>query len=203
MKSAEARRALRHQLLARRRALSAAEWVSGSAAIAACLRASFSALAGRRVAFCWPVSNEPDLRPLLGDWARAAAPGFQALLPVVIAPQTPLAFRAWPGAALYTADAEAATAGLELDRHGIPHPASGDWVVPEVLLIPVNGVDAAGYRLGYGGGYFDRTLATLSPRPLAIGVGFEFARVTTVWPQAHDQPLDALVTEAGVHRFRV
>jgi 5-formyltetrahydrofolate cyclo-ligase len=62
----------------------------------------------------------------------------------------------------------------------------------------VNGFDAAGHRIGYGGGYFDRTLASLSPRPLAVGVGFELARLESIHPEPHDQPLDVMVTEAGI-----
>jgi 5,10-methenyltetrahydrofolate synthetase len=91
------------------------------------------------------------------------------------------------------------------DRYGIPTPSSGNFVTPDALLLPVNAFDAAGYRLGYGGGYFDRTLAALNsaqqpvrPRPLAIGVGFELARVGSICPEPHDLPLDAMVTERGV-----
>ena len=84
------------------------------------------------------------------------------------------------------------------DRYGIPAPAAGDFLIPQVLLMPVNGFDAAGYRLGYGGGYFDRTLASLCPRPLAVGVGFELSRLESIGPEPHDQRLDAVVTEAGI-----
>ena len=66
--------------------------------------------------------------------------------------------------------------------------------------MPLNGFDADGYRLGYGGGFFDRTLAALTPRPLAIGVGFECNRLPSIRPQPHDQRLDWLVTEAGAFR---
>ena len=66
------------------------------------------------------------------------------------------------------------------------------------MLIPLVGFDAAGYRLGYGGGYFDRTLAAMLPRPLAVGIGFELARLSDIRPQAHDMPMDLIVTEAGV-----
>ena len=129
----------------------------------------------------------PPWRPaLLGLARRGAVPA----LPVVVKRAAPLAFRPW------TPDTP-----LTPDRYGIPTPTTGDWVIPQVLLLPVNGVDAQGYRLGYGGGYFDRTLAALAPRPLAIGVGFEQARVADIHPEAHDMPLDALVTEAGIFRF--
>jgi 5,10-methenyltetrahydrofolate synthetase len=89
---------------------------------------------------------------------------------------------------------------MQDDRYGIPTPIEGEFAVPEVLLIPVNAFDAQGYRLGYGGGFFDRTLAALNPAPLTIGVGFELSRVETIDPQAHDIRLDAIVTEAGVFR---
>ncbi|WP_153114906.1 5-formyltetrahydrofolate cyclo-ligase [Rhodocyclus tenuis] len=194
---AELRRGLRRSLIERREALAADVCAVASALVVAALRTHFPQLSGLRVGFCWPMRNEIDLRPLLLDWLRAARPGFQALLPVVVGAAQPLAFRAWiPGGT------GAAETPLALDRHGIPYPASGDFVVPEALLVPVNAVDAAGYRLGYGGGYFDRTLAAISPRPLAIGIGFDFSRVATVWPQAHDEPLDALVSDAAVFRFK-
>ena len=86
------------------------------------------------------------------------------------------------------------------DRYGIETPAEGEFIVPQALLIPVNAFDAAGYRIGYGGGFFDRTLATTQPKPLSIGVGFELARVDSIRPEAYDMPLDAVVTEAGVFR---
>jgi 5,10-methenyltetrahydrofolate synthetase len=186
------RDALRSALIERRLALSASDYVRLSAAICGHLQASFPQLAEMRVAFCWPVRKEPDLLPLLSAWRANAQAGFSALLPVVIQPDAPLAFRAWT-----------AQTALEKDRYGIPTPAGGDFVVPEALLLPLNAFDAAGYRLGYGGGYFDRTLAALrkqGPPPLAIGVGFELARVDSIHPGAHDQPLDAVLTEAGVFR---
>ncbi len=181
------RRVLRRQLLDARQRLSAGEWVHLSGLIRTHVGNGFPFLSGMRVGFCWPVHNEPDLRPLLAEWRDGAKPGFCALLPVVLAEWRVLAFRAWRPDTL-----------LRQDRHGIPAPATGDFLLPEAVLIPLVGFDAAGYRLGYGGGYFDCTLATLSPRPLAIGVGFELARADSIHPAAHDQPLDAIVTEAGV-----
>jgi 5-formyltetrahydrofolate cyclo-ligase len=74
-------------------------------------------------------------------------------------------------------------------------------VTPDAVLIALVGFDAAGYRLGYGAGYYDRTLADLTARGLphtAIGVGFELGRVETIFPHAHDVPMDIVVTEAGV-----
>lgn len=183
------RRSLRKQRLAAREALLPEQCERHSAAICAHLARAFPQLACQRVGFCWPIRNEPDVRPLLTIWLAAAHPGFMALLPVVDGPARPLVFRAWhPGCAM----AE--------DSYGIPVPVDGPLAIPDCLLIPVNAFDPQGYRLGYGGGFFDRTLATLRPAPLAIGVGFELARVDTICPEAHDMRLDAIVTEAGVFR---
>lgn len=183
------RRALRQALLARRLALPVEEWSQLSGRIRAHLQAGFPELAGMTLGFCWPYRQEPDLRPLIAHWLVAARPGFTAVLPVVIDDTAALAFRAW-----------APATPMRIDRYGIPTPATGEYLTPAALLIPANGFDAAGFRLGYGGGYFDRTLATLHPRPLAIGIAFELARLSSVRPRPHDQPLDAVVTEAGVFR---
>ena len=184
------RATLRRQLVERRLALSADQCAALSAKICAALQTHFAQLSTLRVGFCWPVKNEPDLRPLISAWLAEGRPGFAALLPVVVEPGAPLAFRAW-------------TPGSELvaDRYAIPTPAAGPFVVPQALLLPVNAFDAAGYRIGYGGGFFDRTLAALSPAPLAIGVGFELSRVDSIGPEPHDIRLDAMVSEAGVFRF--
>ena len=183
------RATLRRQLVERRLALPADLCAALSAKICQTLQTHFASLSALRVAFCWPVKNEPDLRPLMRAWLAEAQPGFAALLPVVVEPGAPLAFRAW------TPDSE-----LFDDRYGIPTPATGEFLLPQALLLPVNGFDAAGYRIGYGGGFFDRTLAALSPAPLAIGVGFELSRVDSIRPEAHDIRLDAMVSEAGVFR---
>ena len=184
------RATLRRQLVERRLALSADACASLSVTICAALQTHFAQLSTLRVGFCWPVKNEPDLRPLMRAWLAEAQSGFAALLPVVVEPGAPLAFRAW-------------TPGSELiaDRYGIPTPASGEFLVPQALLLPVNGFDHDGYRIGYGGGFFDRTLAALRPAPLAIGVGFELSRVASIRPEQHDIRLDAMVSEAGVWRF--
>jgi len=104
----------------------------------------------------------------------------------VVGADAPLAFSAWQ-------------AGAELvdDAYGIPVPARFEVVVPEVVLVPLNAFDAAGYRLGYGGGFFDRTLAALRPAPVSVGLGFELGRVPSIRPEAHDMPLDWIVTERG------
>jgi 5-formyltetrahydrofolate cyclo-ligase len=89
-------------------------------------------------------------------------------------------------------------APMRAGEFGIPVPAHGRPVHPDVLFIPCVGFDAARYRLGYGGGYYDRTLARIVPWPLAVGVAFECARLASITPQPHDIQLDAIITEVGV-----
>lgn len=178
------RRALRREMASRRMALGEAAHARLSGQIVEILRSTLPR--PEICAFCWPIKNEPDVRAIVGDWVEQ---GTRAALPVVIDEAAPLRFRAWHGQSV-----------LQADRYGIPTPVDGDWLVPDLILLPLNGFDAAGYRLGYGGGYFDRTLATLQPRPLTVGVGFEINRVDSIHPESHDQRLDWIVTEAGAFR---
>ena len=105
---------------------------------------------------------------------------------MVVAKRTPLIFRSWhPGAR------------LERGVWNIPYPADGALVTPGVVIAPLVGFDPQGYRLGYGGGFFDRTLASLSPRPLAIGVGHPLGALATIYPLPHDIPMDWIVTGDG------
>jgi len=99
--------------------------------------------------------------------------------------EPPLEFRAW-----------APDAKLVPGIWNIPVPADGAVIEPDALLVPLVGFDSEGYRLGYGGGYYDRTLASRRRKPLTIGVGFELSELPTIHPQPHDIPMDAIVTEA-------
>lgn len=181
------RTALRREKIAAREALPPLEHARHSAPVAAHLALLLARLAPRVLGFCWPFRGEFDCRPLV---ARLLADGVRACLPLVVEPDAAMAFREWrPDCA------------MAIDRHGIHYPVAGMALTPDVLLMPVNAFDARGFRLGYGGGYFDRTLAALNPPPLAIGVGFELARVATTHPGVHDIALDAVVTEAGLERF--
>lgn len=159
-----------------------------SGRIALHLDALMAQLQPRTLGFCWPYRAEPDLREWVQGWLAAGA-GRVAALPVVLERHAPMVFRRWlPGVP------------MPLDRHGIPHPAEGEPVSPELLLIPLNAFDARGYRIGYGGGYFDRTLAGM--RTIAVGVGFEIGRVPDTHPQRYDRPMQWVVTEAGVMQPR-
>jgi len=150
------------------------------------LERSFPGLAASKLAFCWPIKGEYDARHL----ARTLrGRGALTALPVVVAPKQPLAFREWhPGVEL---------AAGPLD---IPYPVHSPALVPDAVLLPMNGWDEAGYRLGYGGGFFDRTLASLAKRPAVIGVSYEMAKLATIHPQSWDIPMDWVVTERGVYR---
>lgn len=180
------RKAERMRLLAARESIDAAAIDAMRAAIDANLERAFPRLAEGVVAFCWPIRNEYDARHL----AKALRErGALTALPVVVAPRTPLVFREWhPGVRL----AEGAL--------GIPYPAESRELTPDTVLLPMNGWDAQGYRLGYGGGFFDRTLAALATRPLVIGISYEMARMETIHPQSWDIAMDWVVTEAGVYR---
>jgi 5-formyltetrahydrofolate cyclo-ligase len=182
----EWRKAERARLIAAREAIDAATLEAWRHRMDAHLERAFPGLAGARLAFCWPIRNEYDARHLA---RRLRDAGAVTALPVVVAPRTPLVFREWhPGV-------ELAKGAL-----GIPYPVGSAELVPQVVLLPMNGWDAEGYRLGYGGGFFDRTLAALAERPLVIGVTYELARMDTIRPQPWDVPMDYVVTERGVYR---
>jgi 5-formyltetrahydrofolate cyclo-ligase len=179
------RRGERERLIALRQALPAAERRDSGGRIEAELRALLAERPGILGVY-WPFRAEFDPRPLI-DWAVAA--GRNVALPVVVDKKGPLEYRAWrPGEPL--AD------GV----WNIPVPEKRDIVTPAIVLAPLVGFDEACYRLGYGGGYFDRTLAVLSPRAFAIGIGFEVQLLATIYPQSFDVPMDLIVTEAGIRR---
>ncbi len=181
------RKAERARLLAERAALPVAVRQDAARKIAgrldAVLADRFGSLEGLTISAWWPIKAELDLR----FWLKGlAARGATAALPLVVAPGTPLAFRAW-------------TPETRMERGfwNIPVPAEGPDILPDVTLSPLVGWDDAGFRLGYGGGYFDRTLAALDPRPFALGIGLQAARLATIFPQPHDIAMEAIITEAG------
>lgn len=181
---ADRRAALRREKIAARLAMSADARRAANVAIRHHLAELLLPMRAGNVAFCLPIRAEADCRPLV---ERLLAAGWRAAMPVVRTLDAPMEFRAWwPGAPMTT------------DPFGIPIPATALAPPPEVILLPLVAFDAAGYRLGYGGGYFDRTLAAMQPRPLSIGVGFELAAVEDIGPERHDIPLDRIVTERGI-----
>jgi 5-formyltetrahydrofolate cyclo-ligase len=174
------RKAQRERLLRERSALSQEYRAQQALAIARAVEAILADLPPVILSLYWPIRAEPDLRAWMGT---LAANGVRLALPVALALAQPLQFREWrPHARL--------ARGL----WKIPYPADGAELDPTVVIAPLVGFDRACYRLGYGGGFFDRTLAQRSPRPLAIGVGYPSAAMDTIYPQAHDIPMDWIVT---------
>lgn len=182
------RRAERVRLAGLREGLGQAGRAKVSDAIAGHLRRVLAARGvgqGAILSGYWPIKGEPDLRPILTDLHRA---GVTIALPVVERRAAPLVFRRWtPETRLVRGD------------WNIPvPPPEADVLVPDVALAPCLGWSDDCYRLGWGGGYFDRTLAALRPRPITIGIALSAARLPTIFPQPHDIPLDLILTEAGV-----
>jgi 5,10-methenyltetrahydrofolate synthetase len=140
------------------------------------------------VSLYWPFRGELDLR----GWVRGfVARGGRVALPVVVAKGEPLVFREW-------------RPGIQM-THGvwkIPIPTEGPEVTPGVVIAPLVGHDPGCYRLGYGGGFFDRTLAAHPGKPLVIGVGDGSGAIASIFPQPHDIPMDVILTAAGVQRRR-
>lgn len=181
----EWRKARRTALLERRGAVAEAQHRQWSEAIAHHLEAGFDLLGRLAIGFYWPHQGEFDARFPVRRWRERGA---LAALPVVVRFGAPLEFRAWwPGAP------------MRRGVYDIPFPDATPLVHPQAVLMPPVGFDARGFRMGYGAGFFDRTLAALDPHPLKIGVAFELARMPTIHPQAHDVPMDFVVTEAGIH----
>ncbi|MGU7783446.1 5-formyltetrahydrofolate cyclo-ligase [Burkholderia sp. PU8-34] len=181
--SAERKAALRKTLSKARR--DAASQASPNAALDARLRALLERLAPRTVGFYWPLPGEFDARAAVLAW-RAASAGRQAALPVIREQRAPLEFHAWDDAT-----------PMREGHHRIPEPASGVVVVPDLLLIPCVGFDTWLYRLGYGGGYYDRTLAAWpgAALPVTVGIAYEACKVDALPTEDHDLALRWVVTD--------
>jgi 5-formyltetrahydrofolate cyclo-ligase len=150
------------------------------------LDAVFECQSGRTLGLYWPIKGEFDLR----QWAQRVSvlKGWKLALPIVVQEQAPLEYSLWG-----TGDP------MVRGFWNIMVPQRRLTVIPAVVLAPLVGFSGL-YRLGHGGGYFDRTLAAMQPRALAIGVGAEACRLKGYVPQAHDIAMDVIVTEAAVYR---
>lgn len=182
------RKAERARLRAERLALSLAQRQKVGEAIARHLRITiqkrFGGATGMVLSAYWPIKGEPDLRPLMADLHRS---GVVIVLPLVETRAAPLTFRHWtPDTKMVRGD------------WNIPVPSSDSpEMTPDLMLAPLVGWTSTGYRLGYGGGYFDRTLAASNPRPHTMGIGYDMAQLETIFPQPHDIPLDIILTDKG------
>ena len=177
--AAPLRARLRRERLAARLAMSGEDHARASARIAAALKSAMAARRPQTIGFCWPVRREFDARPWIAELIHA---GWRACQPVVVAPAAPMQFRRWTPGAPMTAD-----------RHGIPVPDTAPCAAPDILLLPLVAFDGAGYRLGYGGGFFDRWLAAHAG-VTAVGLAWSVGECRFA-AEPHDQPLTLILTE--------
>jgi 5,10-methenyltetrahydrofolate synthetase len=140
----------------------------------------------------WPIKGEFDTLPALHRWKEDGElidqPQLRKIgLPVVDKVHKTMSFHAWyPGCP------------MEDDAYGIPKPKDTELIVPTLLFVACVGYAAGGYRLGYGGGFYDRMLSTLSPRPFTVGLGFATDFLPDFEPEPHDLPLNAILNDNGV-----
>ena len=134
----------------------------------------------------WPIKGEFDTLPALYRWMETDEERCIGL-PVIDKTTKQLSFHMWfPGCE------------MEEDAYGIPKPKDTPAFHPTLLLVPCVGYGPKGVRLGYGGGFYDRTLATLAPRPTTVGLAYSHGYVPWLTPEAHDVPLDAMLTDEGL-----
>ena len=140
----------------------------------------------------WPIKGEFDPLPALHRWKEDGElidqPQPRRIgLPVVNREHKTMTFHAWyPGCP------------MEEDAYGIPKPKDTELILPTLLFVPCVGYSAGGYRLGYGGGFYDRMLASLSPKPFTVGLGFGTEFVDDFEPEPHDMPLDTILNDHGI-----
>ncbi len=140
----------------------------------------------RSIGAYWPIKGEFAALPALFRWSEAE-PDRRLGLPVINRETKQLRFHVWyPGCP------------MEEDAYGIPKPKDTEAFEPGLLLVPCVGFGPKGVRLGYGGGFYDRTLAALAPRPYTVGVGYAHGFIPWLEGEPHDVPLDAMLTEDGV-----
>ena len=175
---------LRRQLLAERLALP--DRHERSVHLQEVLRVWLVGRSERSIGAYWPIKGEFDALPALYRWSEAEG-GRRIGLPVTDRQTKHLRFQIWfPGCP------------MEDDAYGIPKPKGTTVFEPELLLVACLGFGPKGLRLGYGGGFYDRTLAEWKPRPFTVGVGYLHGYVPWLEPEPHDVPLDAMLTEEGV-----
>ncbi len=173
------RKAERERLYAERRAVPSDLRAELTAAICQQLDRLLREVSGQRIAAYWPIRGEPDLRVWM---TKAHERGAVIGLPVVIERAAPLEFHEWkPRCKMTRGD------------WNIPVPVERNPITPDIVVAPLVGVDESGYRLGNGGGYYDRTLAAQNPKPIVIGVGFGFCRMKSIYPMPWDIQMDRVI----------
>jgi len=180
----EWRKKQRNQLITMREVIVQETYQQWSWTITAALKKNFPNLQKMKIGLYWPFRNEYDPRPVTLYFKELGA---TLALPAVINKHEPLRFCEWWS-----------DAPMKEGPYGIPVPDGTPMVTVDAVIVPMVGFDQQGYRLGYGSGYFDRTLATYQQQPLTIGVAFEMQRLESVHPQPHDIAMRYIITEAGV-----
>ncbi|MDQ6628649.1 MAG: 5-formyltetrahydrofolate cyclo-ligase [Pseudomonadota bacterium] len=181
------RTALRKKLVAARQALP--DRLERAVELQSALRVWLVGRPETSIGAYWPIKGEFDPLPALYRWTEGSGDGEMRRigLPVADRATRSLRFRVWyPGCE------------MELDAYDIPKPKDTDEFSPRMLIVPCLGFGPGGVRLGYGGGFFDRTLRALSPRPVTVGVSFTHGFLPFLRAEPDDLPLDALITEDGV-----
>lgn len=178
----------RKQAMAQRAALNSSERAEAAKAAAEHFFQKVDLTENQMVAAYWPIRDEIDAKPLL---TRLMDSGQPVCLPVVMGEGKPLVFRQWE------ADAPLYEAGF-----GTLVPAeTAPVVTPDLMIIPLLGFDKTGTRLGYGRGYYDRSIAAMKEKPVLVGYAFSAQELDAIPREPHDVPLDYLITEAGVRLF--
>lgn len=174
---------MRQALIGRRMALDAASKQAQGDAARGHLQARVDLSRFQTLGIYWPVRGEIDVRELAIEHLKR---GGRVGLPVVVTKSAPVEFWSW-------------RPEMPMGRGiwNIPIPEQRELVIPEALIVPLVGFDGASYRLGYGGGYYDRTIAAASQRPYCVGLGYEAGRLASIFPQAHDIPMSTIVTDAA------
>jgi 5-formyltetrahydrofolate cyclo-ligase len=175
------RKSRREELIARRAAREKAERLRLGGPVVQYLFDTIDVARYPTIGIYWPIRGEIDLRELA---RRHVAAGGKVGLPVVVQKAAPVEFWRWqPGVA------------LKKGIWNIPIPPERQLVQPSLLVVPLVGFDRERYRLGYGGGFYDRTLAAAQPRPRTIGIALADAELPSIYPQPHDIPMDVIVTD--------
>lgn len=176
----------RRRLIDIRLSIGAGARSSKAAALQRHLQELLGDVRNKVVGLYWPMQGEPDLRGVR-TWLENE--GGRCCLPVVIRSATPLEFHLW-----------GPQTSLRKTKWGFAEPEASNKLEPDIILAPFVGIDTGGYRLGYGGGYYDRTLVALDKPATVIGVGFAEQSIATIYPQPHDVPTDWIVTDEAAIR---
>ncbi len=181
----EWRKQQRTRLITCRKQIPEAKRSIWSEAITTSLIQGFPILQQRCVGFYSPYLGEYDPAPVMAYLSACSA---TLALPEVIGPHQPLRFRKWWP-----------QAPMRKDAYGIAIPHDTEQVIINATVIPMIAFDSQGYRLGYGSGFFDRTLSAIYPRPLTIGIAFELLHLPTIYPHEHDIAMDYVITEKTIY----